>query len=386
MQRSSCSMSTHRIPTLTIVLLALLSMARAQTSTPAEAIALEQKGDLPQAADAWRSFIAAHPRDAAAYASLGVVLARQQRYPEAVTAYKKALSLDSKLPGIELNLGLAEFKQGHFRAAIVPLKAVVARDAGNVQARTLLGLSFYGDKQFAEAVATLKVVVQANPDNAQLQQVMAQSCLWSGQYQCALDGFQQILRTQPNSAAAHVLIGEALDGMGKTQEAIAEFKLAAQVAPREPNVHFGLGFLYWKLHEYEKAKEEFQTELANDADNAQAWAYLGDTEMKLGNREKATSGINKALQLRNDIRLAYIDRGILLSEENKHKDALADFRKAIALDPEQPDAHYRLARAYQALGESSEAEKEFALARQLRQELDTKLTPKMSSAPPALQP
>ena len=379
-------MSTHWLPRFTVIFLTLLTAAGAQSNTPAEAIALEQKGRLPQAAEAWRSFIAAHPRDAAAYASLGVVLAKQQEYPEAVTAYKKALSLDPRLPGIELNLGLAEFKQGHFHAAIVPLEAVVAKDSGNFQARTLLGLSYYGDKQFAKAIESLKVVVQADPANTEMQQVMAQSCLWAGQYQCALDGFRQILTTQPNSAAAHVLIGEALDGLGKTQEAITEFQRAVQVAPHEPNVHFGLGFLYWKTQDYKKAQEEFQAELANVGDSAQAWAYLGDTEMKLGNREKAALDLNKAIQLHSDIRLAYIDRGILLLEEKKYKDAIADFRKAIEIDPGQPDAHYRLARVYQALGESSEAEKEFALVRQLRQELDTRLTPKMSSEPPALQP
>ena len=238
----------------------------------------------------------------------------------------------------------------------------------------------------SEAIESLKVAVQADPSNIELRQIVAQSCLWAGQYQCALDGFRQILMIQPNSAAAYVLIGEALDGLGKTPEAIAEFQQAAQVSPHEPNVHFGLGFLYWKSQDYEKAKAEFQAELANDGDNAQAWAYLGDTEMKLGNREQAASDLNKAIQLRSDIRLAYIDRGIMLSEENKYKDAIADFRKAIELDPGQPDAHYRLARAYQALGESTEAEKEFKRVQQLRQELDTRLTPKMSSAPPALQP
>src|SRR5580765_7726945 len=142
-------MSTHWLSKLAVIFLALLATSWAQSNTPAAAVALEQKGDWPQAAQAWRSFIAAHPRDAAAYASLGVVLAKQQKYPEAVTAYKKALSLDARLPGIELNLGLAEFKQGHFHAAIVPLEAVVAKDSGNFQARTLLGLSYYGDKQFA---------------------------------------------------------------------------------------------------------------------------------------------------------------------------------------------------------------------------------------------
>ena len=150
--------------------------------------------------------------------------------------------------------------------------------------------------------------MQADPANVELQQIVAQSCLWAAQYQCALDGFRQILMTQPNSAAAHVLIGEALDGLGKTPEAITEFQQAVQVSPHEPNVHFGLGFLYWKSQSYEKAKAEFQAELANDGDNAQAWAYLGDTEMKLGNREQAAFDLNKAIQLRSDVRLAYIDQ------------------------------------------------------------------------------
>ena len=379
-------MSTHCFSKLSVIFLALLATSWAQSNTPAAAVALEQKGDLPQAARAWRSFIAAHPRDAEAYASLGVVLAKQQKYPEAAAAYKKALSLDPRLPGIEMNLGLAEFKQGRFHAAIAPLKAVAARDADNFQAHTLLGLSYYGDKQYGKAIESLQVAVQADPSNVELRQIVAQSCLWAGQYQCALDGFRQILMSQPNSAAAHVLIGEALDGLGKTPEAIAEFQQAAQVSPHEPNVHFGLGFLYWKSQDYGKAKAEFQAELASHADSAQAWAYLGDTEMKLGNRELAASALNKAIQLQSDIRLAYLDRGILLSEGNKHKDAIADFRKAIELDPGQPDAHYRLARAYQALGESNEAEREFKRVQQLRQELDTRLTPKMSSAPPALRP
>src|SRR5437762_5666941 len=50
-----------------------------------------------------------------AFASLGVILSKEQKYPEAASAYKKALALNPKLPGVQLNLGLAEFKQGRDR-------------------------------------------------------------------------------------------------------------------------------------------------------------------------------------------------------------------------------------------------------------------------------
>ena len=71
--------------------------------TPADAIALDQQGKLPEAAQAWRAVIARDSRDAGAFASLGVVLSKEQKYPEAAAAYRKALALNPKLPGIVLN-------------------------------------------------------------------------------------------------------------------------------------------------------------------------------------------------------------------------------------------------------------------------------------------
>ncbi len=100
--------------------------AVAQAPGPAEAIALEQQGKLPEAAQAWTAVTKRNPNDAAAFASLGVVLSKEQKYPQAAAAYRRALALNPKLPGVELNLGLAEFKQGHFQAAATALHLVLA--------------------------------------------------------------------------------------------------------------------------------------------------------------------------------------------------------------------------------------------------------------------
>src|SRR5690349_16774626 len=81
--------------------------AIAQAVTPSQAIALEQLGKWAEAVQAWQEVVNKSPHDAAAIASMGVDLARLQRYREAAAAYRKALKLDPKLPGIRLNLGLA---------------------------------------------------------------------------------------------------------------------------------------------------------------------------------------------------------------------------------------------------------------------------------------
>src|ERR1700679_3404983 len=67
---------------LSLALLALLAthVGRAQTPRPSDAAALEQEGKLVEATAAWRAIVAANPRDAAAFASLGFVLSEQAQY------------------------------------------------------------------------------------------------------------------------------------------------------------------------------------------------------------------------------------------------------------------------------------------------------------------
>jgi tetratricopeptide (TPR) repeat protein len=380
----AASMKTLPI-TLAGVLVCTLSVSlRAQT--PDEAIAFEQQGKLAEAAEAWRAVTARNPGDAAAFAALGSVLSKEQKYSDADAAYRKALALDSKLPGIELNLGLAEFKQGHFTAAAVALRSALAQDPTSAQASILLGMSYYGAKKFDLAVEYLGPAAKANPENAELQELLAQSCLWAGKFSCAQEEFHKIVEQNPDSAQSHILTGEALDGLGRTEEAIAEFEAAAKIAPREPNLHFGLGYLYWKKQQYDRAKQEFQTELSVDPNNAQALAYLGDIAWKNDDAAAALTFLNQSRKLSNDLRIVQLDLGEIYLRQKNYSEARVALRRAVQLDPEQPDAHYQLSRLYQTLGEKTSAEKELQKVQELHNKADENLVRKMANSPPALDP
>jgi tetratricopeptide (TPR) repeat protein len=150
-------------------------------------------------------------------------------------------------------------------------------------------------------------------------------------------------------------------------------------------VNFGLGYLQWKSHQYEQANDAFRKELALDPNHAQSLAYLGDIEMKQDNFEQALPLLEKAVQLRNDIRIAYVDLGAVLMQQKRYPEALAALQHAVKLDPTQPDVHFRLGRAYQAMGDSQKAEREFTKVRELHEKADEDLGSKMSS-PAATSP
>jgi tetratricopeptide (TPR) repeat protein len=335
-----------------------LASAVCAQNSPRDAQELEHSGKLAEAAQVWRNVVKGNPKDAAAWASLGVDLSRLQHYQEAAEAYRKALALSPKLPGIQLNLGLAEFKSNNLPAAIPPLRAALATDPKSTQARTLLGLSCYGTGRFSEAAK---------------------------QYHCALNEFSWILKRTPDSAAAHMLLGEALDGLGKTPEAIQEFQLAVKADPKAPDLHFGLGYLFWKLRRYDEAAQAFEAELSLDPENAQALAYLGDTEMHQGSPETALPLLQKATRLRDDLRVAYVDIGAILTQQKQYQDALTALRRAETLDPQQPDVHYRLGRLYQILGDTENAKRELAKVQQLQQRAEASIADKMSSHAASLE-
>ena len=123
-----------------------------------------------------------------------------------------------------------------------------------------------------------------------------------------------------------------------------------------------------------------------DPTNAQSLAYLGDIELKMNHPEKALELLTKALANKNDIRIAYADLGAIYMDQKKYDDALRAFERAVKLDPDQPDMHFRLGRVYQAMGNAPAAAREFARAKELHKRSDDALLKKLSDAPPALHP
>lgn len=365
-----------------VIFLLFAAIAWAQSPMAKQAASYEQQGRWAEAAQAWRDVIRQNPKDALAFANLGLVLSKQQKYSEAVAAYESAMALRPELPGLQLNIGLAEFKRGHFQSAIAPLQAVISGDPGNLQARTLLGLSYYGEHRFADAADNLQIVANAGSDNPELLQTLAQSCMWAKKYQCSLAAIKQMLEKDPDSASAHIMTGQALDGLGHDAEAIAEFQTAAKISPKEPNVHFAIGYLYWKAYEYEKARPEFQAEIANDPHNSQAMAYLGDLEMKTDHEKTAAIWLKKATEQSHPYRLAFIDLASIYTNQKRYPEAAKLLQGAIALDPKVSDLHYQLARLYQSMGNSADAAKEFAMVRSLRKSDDEDLAHKMAPIAP----
>ena len=288
------------------------------------------------------------------------------------------------MPGLRLNLGLSLFKSGDLKEAVATFTPLLKSEpAGSPQAlrlATLIGMAEYGLGNYGESISYLRTATAGDPQNLPLRLLLAQSCLWSKQYQCVLDVYHEILTLNADSAEADMLAGEAYDEMKDRADAVLQFRAAVKSDPRLPNVHFGLGYLLWNLMQYEEAAKEFQAELANNPDHAQAMTYLADTHMKMNHPELATPLLEKAIRLDPRLELAHLDLGILLADAGRKDEALKEFKAAAALSPNDVNVHWRLARFYQSVGEKELAKAEFEKTRGLQKAADATIFSKLKAA------
>ena len=334
--------------------------------SPGEAEALQKANDWRGAESMWRALAAGNAKDYRLWTSLGVALAHQGKFEEAISAYQQGLVLNPQAPETNLNLGLAYFKSGNPEKALTPLKKAAATLVGNEQIDTVLGMCLYGTGKYAEAVPYLEAAESKNPDNKELRFVIAQAYLWGGQYEQAKVAFQRMLASDPDSPQVQMLIGEAYDGLGRTDEAIEAFQKATEKG-QLPDAHFGLGYLLWKTHKYQQATTEFGSELRLDPKNYKALAYLGDCEIELGDVSAGRRYLSEAIGIKDVLWISRFDLGKLDAGQKQFESAQTQYRRAIEIEPKRPEAHYRLAQVYQALGRTQDSRSELQIVTRLHE-------------------
>ena len=186
---------------------------------------------------------------------------------------------------------------------------------------------------------------------------------------------QQLAMTAPNSIEGHKLNAEALEAQGKWDAAEKEYKAILAQNPQLPGIHFLLGRLLLSKPDAgpsagEDAKKEFQAELRLDPSNAGAEYVLGEMARQDSQWDDAIQHFSRATKLDAGFGDAFLGLGSALLSAKRFSDAIPPLQTAVKLEPRNPGAHYNLATALTRAGRREEADKEFAIHRQMTQKGD----------------
>jgi tetratricopeptide (TPR) repeat protein len=126
-----------------------------------------------------------------------------------------------------------------------------------------------------------------------------------------------------------------------------------------------LGSIQMMQGQYNKAGQSFQTAIEAQPEIALGYIALAQSDMRDGRDQDASQILATAREkLPPDPMLEYL-YGLVLSHLSKTDEAIAAFKRSVALNPETSESHYELGRLYFESGLMQPAKSEFERVLQL---------------------
>jgi tetratricopeptide (TPR) repeat protein len=200
----------------------------------------------------------------------------------------------------------AERRAGNLAAAEAEYTAILVEGYGK------LGKIYSAQKQYSEAVAALEVAARLDPKSEEVLLDLSIAYFDAGAYRKALEAASNALALNPQGVGARHMLGKSEFMLGEFGAAVGHLEAALRLAPKDYDIAYTLGLAHLKRKELAPAREIYAGMLA-----------------QLGDRP----------QLRIIFGRAYRETGFL-------PEAVEEFKRAVALDPRFPRAHYYLGLTY----------------------------------------
>jgi len=333
---------------------------RAANSTSSGSESNDSEGKL-------REGLAGAPGDAEANHRLGEFYLLAGRYAEAIPLFKTACKLEPGNRGFGLDLALALKGAGDFSPAREQVRTLLAKGE-SVELDRLAGEldEALGDPM--TAVHEYELAVRMDPSEQNYFEWGSELLVHRAILQ-ALEVFQQGAKAYPKSTRMLSALGAALFAGARYDEAAERLCDASDLNPADPEPYVFMGRIEMaapnplacvelKLKRF--ADQQPGNALANYFYAVALWKGQGQpADGRVAQRVESL--LTKAVTIDVKCGDAYLELGILAFSQRNYPKAIGFYEKAIAVNPELADAHYRLAVAYDRTGEPEKAKKEFEL-------------------------
>jgi Flp pilus assembly protein TadD len=297
----------------------------------------------------------------------------QGRYKEAVTQFREAvrrdpLVVDPAAGTAAMVRGTEALRAGNFDAAIEHLRAAVEETPMSSEAHRILGAALRAKGDIAAGVERLREAVRLAPADERARVTLGRALAEAGRQDEAERALRETLEKLPASAETHWALADLYEQNDRGLEAVAELQRAAAMT-----VLAGKGALYFRLADLAHRHQDYElvasalgsrarlmpNEPGAHKDLGLAYARLGRQNLALV--ELVTTAL---LGLEDAETLAAI--GQIHLEAGRFADAEEILRRAVARQPDLPQARYALGTALVRLGRAEEGKEHLAEFQRLR--------------------
>ena len=282
-----------------------------------------------------------HLARALEYCNQAEDLRSQGHIQQAILEYGRAVEVYSELERAHLGLAELYIEQGNFAKAVRHARRAVGIDPDTELEYLLLGQAFLGwGEDIDKARDAFQRVLELNPDHARAHVGLGGVCQIAGDPACAVDHFEKAVELEESPETLYHL-GSAYISAGRLDEAgeILGRVIAFEGQPRLGHAipffmdaHRGLGFIFARKKEFDRAIASYRAALRYDPENADCLLGMGEALFHKEDYQEAAAALERVVEQRKKDARAFFYLGVALLRVGEDEKGEAHIRYVEMLD------------------------------------------------------
>ena len=207
------------------------------------------------------------------------------------------------------------------------------------------GICFLDANQPAEALRLFDLSIPHQPNNAAFRANRGIACERLSRWREAIDAYSEAIEICPKHADYYTYRGDCHFELKNFQPAVDDFRSAVRLDRTRVKDRIALGAALHNLEQPDAALAELQAALRQDPKNASALRWIGAVHFARKDYDAALAWYGKSIQAKPDSWATYYDRADCLAKAGHHAEAVADWKRCLAIDPHSSDAMFSLIEA-----------------------------------------
>ena len=273
------------------------------------------------------------PGNVDALGNLGVLYFFRGDYKKSVPQLRAALQIQPSLFKLQALLGLAERSLGDQAASRQVLEAAFphlteTKTQAQVGQALMSDYTVHGDLEKAATITS--ILLQAQPTDISL--LYSSYKIYSD---LAGKAMLTLALTAPASAQMHQIMARELARHAENDTAIANYREAIKIDPHLLGIHSEFGDLLYRSPDAKlkaEAEQEFNAALAANPKDQLALLMLGNIAAAHGNSSAAIADYNRALAIDPDNGDVCTELGKVFVTLNQHDKSLPMFERAVQIE------------------------------------------------------
>jgi len=279
-----------------------------------------------------------NPELAAGHVAFGELYRKTGHFEEAILEYRAALSSNNLDATAWRGLGGAFAALERTREAEDAMKRALELDPNDLLNFYELGVFYFSLGRYAEAAEVYTRMASHPNAGASAYNSQGAAYYMMGRFEEAAESYRQVMATEP-TAVAYSNIGIMYFYNGQYEDAVIMYREAVALAPENPvwwgNLGDGLLELGDKLNEsalvYRKAADLAEEMLYANPEDAEILTNLAHYYARLGDDERATRYLSRALFAAPDDTYAHYYAALVHLEAGRLQEALEEIQRSVEL-------------------------------------------------------